>query len=401
MSEPPLELSLRSAELVRSRHLEGLDWLAPVALLPFTLTPFLGWLLSSHDRFLLGLFAMEGLTLLAPFLLLLGGVLAWVIAGRRRGTVRVDQEGLVLSPGGAAVRVPAEDIALAWATDATRVEAFTRQGDHLLLHLATYDAERLVAAIRARQSRDHAYTVPGEHRIVRFFRKSVAWIFGAGVGTGAGFIAPAALPLVGVFAGLAWLAAKGSPSVRFGADGVEVRGRFRRRYVPFRDIASVEMRSFLVGFDQVVVRLEDGSRVRVASWLTGHRARLLVALLEEGRHMVGVGEAAGAHVPSLERGAEDEEAWRARVAKAASGGDYRGAALDPERLLALVRNPAARAEQRVAAALALRRVDGGPARIRVAAEVSTDPEVRDALEALAEEELDEPRVRRAIAGLGR
>ena len=64
-----------------------------------------------------------------------------------------------------------------------------------------------------------------------------------------------------------------------------------------------------------------------------------------------------------------------------------------------MRNPAADGAQRIAAALALRAEPSGPAGIRVAAEVSNEPEVRDVLEALSSESVDEVRVERALKRL--
>ena len=67
----------------------------------------------------------------------------------------------------------------------------------------------------------------------------------------------------------------------------------------------------------------------------------------------------------------------------------------------MLRNPAAEPRQRVAAALALRHTEGGLARIRVAADVSTDPDVQGALSALAEEHVEPAQVTHIVDRLAR
>ncbi|NUO53773.1 MAG: hypothetical protein HOV80_33415 [Polyangiaceae bacterium] len=65
--------------------------------------------------------------------------------------------------------------------------------------------------------------------------------------------------------------------------------------------------------------------------------------------------------------------------------------MDPDAVAALVADPAAPAESRVAAAVALVQSDptSGRDRVRVAAETSVDGELRAALEAASESEADE------------
>jgi hypothetical protein len=115
--------------------------------------------------------------------------------------------------------------------------------------------------------------------------------------------------------------------------------------------------------------------------------------------MVERGEAAGASVGTLADEADEAGEWRLRLRGVAHKSGYRGAALDVERLISIVRNPAAEAAHRIAAALALRAEPAGVARLRVAADVSTEPDVREALEALATEAVDERRVERALRRL--
>jgi hypothetical protein len=100
----------------------------------------------------------------------------------------------------------------------------------------------------------------------------------------------------------------------------------------------------------------------------------------------------------LDRNGRNAEAWRADLYRLASAkGDYRSVDLTPEELLALVENPAAPAERRVAAAVTLRakRGDEAGARVRVAARACADEDMQASLEAAAEGEIDEVSVSRA------
>lgn len=129
------------------------------------------------------------------------------------------------------------------------------------------------------------------------------------------------------------------------------------------------------------------------------RATLLKGLIDEGVAMVQRGDDAGAQLAALEAGDASPEELEQRLHGVTRGGRYRAAAMDPERLATLVRNPAAPARTRIAAAIALRETTGGRAQLRVAAEVSEEPEVRDALESLAEEEADPVRDRELLRRL--
>lgn len=398
-----VEVQIRNAELVSDKRLRILDRLAWLPVAPLLILPPISWALEPDWKIVLAALGLQLITAWVPLTFLLGAGVSWLGTTRRGTAAAVDDEGLTLQPDGEdQVTVPRRDLAMAWAIEHDRVEAFTHDGDQVRIHLVhAEDTGPLVTALRAATERDRAYVLPVEQRLLRMARKMTGWLVPLGFGSVALWLGWKIAPLFLLSLPLSWLWVKGSRRLRFGADGVEIRGRIKTRFVAYREVAKVERTTHMAAFHKVDLVLDDGSRVRAAGWLTDSRARLFEALLEEGRQMVRSGEAAGAHVPMLDRGQDDDASWEERVAAAALGGDYRGAALDPERLLSLMRNPAAEAEQRVAAALALREAPGGTARIRVAADVSTDPEVKGALEALAEEELDEPRLRRAIAELRR
>lgn len=297
--------------------------------------------------------------------------------------------------------VPWSEVGVAWAREHHMVELATAGGDEARVIFDTPDgAASFVALVRRRADSRRAYPLALESDSMRLLRKASAWLVPSAIAAGALAIGPwgwAALP---ISIALSWLGARGSPRLVLGADGVLIRGRFRQRYVPYREIAAVESGGSIFGARTLSLRLVNGKRVSLGWLLGARRAALARALVEEGMRMAERGAEAGAELSTLARGDhEDEASWMARVLAAARRGGYRGPALDAETLLSLMRNPAADPEQRVAAALALRSSEEGVARIRVAASVSTEPEVKEALDALAEDDVDDERIARALKRL--
>ncbi len=92
------------------------------------------------------------------------------------------------------------------------------------------------------------------------------------------------------------------------------------------------------------------------------------------------------------------EEWRAALDEVALGErGFRGAAVPDDELYEILQDPAAPLGRRVGAALVLRRRDGDArARIRVAAETSVEPRIRVALEAAADDDIDEQAIERAL-----
>jgi hypothetical protein len=102
----------------------------------------------------------------------------------------------------------------------------------------------------------------------------------------------------------------------------------------------------------------------------------------------------------LARGGRSVGAWSkdlARLATSAPG--FRDQALGRDDFERVLSDAAAPADQRIAAAIALRAVDPevAPTCIRVAVEASADEHLRAALEAAAAGAIDEPTVERATA----
>ncbi|MGE0791175.1 MAG: hypothetical protein AB7S26_36215 [Sandaracinaceae bacterium] len=331
-----------------------------------------------------GIIAWALVAPLFPILTLTSLIAPYLATTRHAQRVLVDELGLVLDPGTDPITIPREDIALAWAVAPGRIEILTRQKDRCVLRLrdasATVDT---LSAIRALISRSQSYAIGAHLDLLRTLVKPLATLAAAACATQALFSDPIGAAVWLAVLPVAWLCARGTRSIELGADGFTIQGRLRSRFIPYREVASVH-RGIALFFERVIVELESGERVVVAKRAGAERARLIEALLVEGRAMVDSGRDAGASVPTLERGEEDLAEWEERVTMTAGKHGYRNPALDPERLASMLRNPAVSPEQRLGAALAVRRSPGGQAILRSAAEVSSDPEVRRALLALAE-----------------
>ncbi len=197
----------------------------------------------------------------------------------------------------------------------------------------------------------------------------------SGAGLSAGIMV-AAVGLVRAVLALALAA----PAVVAGIDGLSIEGAFRRRFVPYRDVASVALARWGIS-----IRLRDGRRVRVGSLgLDAARARALLHFVE-----AHLSEAAPAspRVPALAPGTAAE--WRRAIVEATASGGYRDAALSNEALASALVAPGLDAESRVATAIALLARGEGPSSIRVAATAVAEDTTRDALERLAEGEADD------------
>lgn len=403
MSQPPV----RHVEITRPRRVRGLSWvLAAVGAVPLVIS-LASFVLEPNERALLALLAFAVGALFVSLALLLPPLIAWIARSRPAAPLALTEADgelqLTDTAGRSRWRVPWGDVGVAWQREAQLVEVATATGEEAQLRFTSQqEASDAVAFIRERARERRAYPLALESDSMRLWRVALAWIVPSAVATLFVAAAPEVFwPAVPIVLALGTLGGRGTRRVSFGADGVIVEGRFRRRHVPFRDIVAVESKQSAIGWWSVALRRADGRRVAVGARLSMERAALTRALLEEGLRMVERGEEAGAGSGALAPDGRDAKAWLEAAKRAGRRGDYRDAPLDVERLVSIVRNPAADAAQRVAAALALRAEPAGIARIRVAAEVSTEPNVREALEVLgSEDELDEERVERVLRRLG-
>ena len=195
------------------------------------------------------------------------------------------------------------------------------------------------------------------------------------------------------FAALGALAFRRASRIAVGVDGVHVHGTSRARFFAYRDLEAARPNGGdieLVRRGRVVLRLqlhgEDASRRdAVLARIRGHVDHVL-----EGR---------GAVAAQLVASSSNEQ-----LARLAGGaGDYRMATMTRERLWALVEGPEIEASARKAAAEALARAGDGAerARLRVAAEQCAEPQVRIALQEIAQAEWIEEGSPRRLSPLSR
>jgi hypothetical protein len=168
--------------------------------------------------------------------------------------------------------------------------------------------------------------------------------------------------------------------VAVGVDGVRVQGTSRTRFYAYRDLDAARLNRTdieLVRKDRVVLRLQLHGEDAARRGAVLDRIRSAIDRVKEGRAAVAAQMVSTAH-------AED-------LASAAGGGaNYRGAALTRDQIWALVEGPEIDSTARRSAAEALAKTsdEADRARLHVAAERCAAPEVRVAIERLAEEEVE-------------
>ena len=338
----------------------------------------------------------------ATTLSLLGtGVLSW----RTRPTLTTSDTGIqVAIEGHPTRRIPFESVALAWKTQPNRVHLFDYQGGGYRLSFSDERAATdLVEKVRARQSRrSYQLSLDGPtHTVVggallglcAFYASLVSLVALGPIGLIPGLIPPAGFFLLA--ARILFI----RRAIRFGADGIALEAGHITRFVPYRAIERVYPSAGDGVVSPLYLRLREGEWVRVPGLRAAGQTDMLAALISEGLGMHERGEKDGAQVADLVRGRESTSEWRKRLGGLVRG-RYRGATLSSDKLATLMRNPAAKPDQRAAAALALLREPGSRPRIRVAAEVSADPHVKAAFEELAAsdgDDLDDTAVEKLIS----
>jgi hypothetical protein len=388
---------------LKRRRLRYASWLGWLVGTPVLFAAFAALMLSAPEALLAA--ATAAVTYLPPLIVTGAPFLAWL--ARRdsvnRLTAEMHDDGIYVVRGQSVrERIDWNEVALIWQPYPLGVQIFTYGGDEIEIYVPHHGrARELVHAIRARYER-RAYSIALEGETTEGFRKLGSWALALWAGSVP--FAFGALPgVLGLTTALAvgWWLTRARPSIEFGADGVAIKGRFKKRFIAYRDIERVETRAGIPPFHVMLLVLKDGKRIRVRATHATPRARLLKALVEEGMQMAANGRAAGAEVPDLVREEKSPQAYRERLERLTREVQYRTKAVTPEQLLGLMRNPAADPDQRAAAALALRSNPTALPRIRVAAEVTADPDVKAALEELSGDDFDETRLERVLVRLSR
>ena len=185
------------------------------------------------------------------------------------------------------------------------------------------------------------------------------------------------------------------PEVTIGEDGVMLKRRFGRTFVPRADIAYISAQG-----SSLVVQRRSGSLVALSGVALDRARSKAVARVVEERS--GPAVTTADRFTHYERGGRLLGEWRAHLSQAMNQASYRHNAATVDEAAAVLHSAEATPEQRVGAALALR-VAGQPTeRIRVAVDAAADERVREALEAVAaarDGEVDDLVVEKALRRL--
>ncbi len=193
----------------------------------------------------------------------------------------------------------------------------------------------------------------------------------------------------------------GFPRVTIGTDGVRILGGFLPRFLPYEEIAGVELVPPVYQHGKPSLRIlrRKGSPVALPT-IAAPRDRVegLARRIDEAARAHSASGARG--LDALARAGRAADEWRADLQRLAlAPPTFRDQALGIEDYERVLVDAASAPDRRVGAALALRALDPdrGPARIRVAASASADNALRAALEAAAEGEIDDALLDRAVA----
>lgn len=358
---------------------------------------------------------LSGLGWICALAFAIATIVLWTTKSVAKGSIEVTPSGVVLRHGGSVRTFSAAQVKSAYVVDrpvatgvAPTVEIETLDGDVAAVQLQDPDvADRLVAALGFG---------PGGRRVSialaapsrRLLHLPIAWVsyfvsnmlvalpIAFLVSLGGGGLAPVALVtgLLPIFAIVLYEAARrfaAPPVVTVGSDGIFLTRGVTRRFLPRSEIVAIHE-----GW-RPVIALRSGETVPLAGVSLDAQRCLAFGRLANARLATSTAAPEGRAV--LAREGRSVAEWRAAIARAVEDPAYRSAALTTEETGALLENPRAPLEQRVAAAMALRIAGEPPERIRVAAEAVAHPAAREALEAVADD-ADPERLERVLRRLG-
>lgn len=161
------------------------------------------------------------------------------------------------------------------------------------------------------------------------------------------------LVLGAVWDSLRWLLAKvAGHEVELGNDGIRWGGFFSPRFVAYSEIASIrfEGAASRATQDFLVLRTHSGETFRIGLRGTGEGSAKALAARLRG----ALDQQAEVFVPELEQGDRSDAAWRSELRQLMQGNSgYRQRRMSLAKVRELLHDPAAAAEQRLGAAVAL------------------------------------------------
>lgn len=335
-------------------------------------------------------------------LLVVPALVAATARRRADAQIAIEPEGLRVIWSGRSITIRSEDIEDAYAADRTvRIQlangslivAGVSEDPNALLDEAglTWDKRTLVAPLRGTLG---AFT----RGFVAFFVALLAALpIGALLGMRADPLGLAAMGFATSFT-VAFTKRFGWPRVAIGTDGIRILGGLRQRYFSYAQIlqAREHVRVAADG-PEIAVQLRSGETLFLPT--IAQPADQRAALVDR----INAGVAAytareSKALVALDRSGRAWHEWRDALRRLAQGeGSFREQAIGREDLERVLADPRSSVERRVAAALALREM--GPdahERVRIAAAATVDERVRVALDAAAEDELDEEKLERLL-----
>lgn len=217
------------------------------------------------------------------------------------------------------------------------------------------------------------------------------------------FMGPWLACLVGTF--LLWQRLARPASIEVGSDGVTIKRALEERFLPHASTARVWAHGKQVFFSDTSGTLTSvgGSLAQAGAEDGAHAAPTALAAvyrIEEARRAAGGEQVPEQLAAQLDHDGRSVESWRRDLEDVmAPGAGYRSAALSPDDVEKVLADPYAPIDRRIGAAVALTaaRVPGAPERIRVAAGATSNDELRNALEKVADGRTDQQAEDEAIA----
>ncbi len=267
---------------------------------------------------------------------------------------------------------------------------FNALGDRVLLPMRA-EAEDCLVAFGAQRPGQVSYWLaspPSKPSISLLW--VTTWVISwAASSQGMPFV-PMVLSLLAALVAQRWFAPRQPTRLLIGDDGLQLDSWRERFFVPYRDLARCD-----VSEDGLVLDRRDGTRMEFPGKMS---ASAVLLIQDEIRRRSDVFEQPIDHAePLLRRGERSVSEWRESLASLRKPGhDYRSQSLDEPTLHALMTNPAADAEQRLGAALALSTTPSERRRIRVAARACLEPRMRVALEQIARDDTSDEALAQAL-----
>lgn len=183
--------------------------------------------------------------------------------------------------------------------------------------------------------------------------------------------------------------------VTIGTDGIFVERSGRKRFVPFKKIASIGAHPKHHDAVLVAVDGEDALTLRTsvqdrdnASLVVSDQTRALRTQLDESLTAFRVREAGGDASLHLKRGGRTPREWIEALERLRNESGYRETTITDEQLWRILEDPGAAPEDRAAALIALRKSVGDAERdrVRVAMETSAEPRLRVVYDAAAKDD---------------